>query len=123
MQPLPTITPSHPPAASARPAVGARPGRARHRPGRRTAAQAAASPYERGPAPTVASIEASRGAFAIAQSTVAATSVSGFRAARSTTRPAPPRAPSARWRSHPATPRPSPAWRGSGHASPRRASW
>ncbi|MGW3856414.1 bis(hydroxyethyl) terephthalate hydrolase [Micromonospora arida] len=43
------------------------------------AAHAAASPYERGPAPTVASIEASRGAFAIAQSTVAASSVSGFR--------------------------------------------
>ncbi|GAA3337263.1 lipase [Amorphoplanes nipponensis] len=38
----------------------------------------AANPYERGPAPTVASIEASRGPFAIAQVTVARSSVSGF---------------------------------------------
>jgi len=38
----------------------------------------AANPYERGPAPTVASIEASRGSFAIAQTTVARSSVSGF---------------------------------------------
>jgi dienelactone hydrolase len=38
----------------------------------------AANPYERGPAPTVASIEASRGSFAIAQVTVARSSVSGF---------------------------------------------
>ncbi|WP_229073448.1 dienelactone hydrolase family protein [Actinoplanes sp. DH11] len=35
---------------------------------------AAANPYERGPAPTNASIEASRGSFAIAQTTVARTS-------------------------------------------------
>ncbi|MEV4629906.1 alpha/beta hydrolase [Micromonospora sp. NPDC049523] len=41
-------------------------------------AHAAANPYERGPNPTVASIEASRGSFAIAQATVAASSVSGF---------------------------------------------
>ncbi|MEU8816282.1 alpha/beta hydrolase [Actinoplanes sp. NPDC048796] len=41
-------------------------------------AQAAANPYERGPAPTNASIEASRGSFAIAQVTVARSSVSGF---------------------------------------------
>ncbi|WP_199199586.1 dienelactone hydrolase family protein [Micromonospora sp. RP3T] len=39
----------------------------------------AANPYERGPAPTVASIEATRGPFAIAQTTVAASAVSGFR--------------------------------------------
>ncbi|MFI5836854.1 dienelactone hydrolase family protein [Micromonospora sp. NPDC051300] len=39
----------------------------------------AANPYERGPAPTVTSIEATRGPFAIAQTTVAASSVSGFR--------------------------------------------
>ncbi|MEU7901573.1 alpha/beta hydrolase [Actinoplanes sp. NPDC049118] len=38
----------------------------------------AANPYERGPAPTVASIEAGRGHFAIAQLTVARSSVSGF---------------------------------------------
>ncbi|XVU25389.1 alpha/beta hydrolase [Actinoplanes sp. CA-054009] len=38
----------------------------------------AANPYERGPAPTTASIEASRGSFAIAQVTVARSSVSGF---------------------------------------------
>nr|MDT0660089.1 dienelactone hydrolase family protein [Micromonospora sp. DSM 115978] len=41
-------------------------------------AQAQANPYERGPAPTVASIEASRGPFAIAQLSVAVSSVSGF---------------------------------------------
>ncbi|MFC0098167.1 dienelactone hydrolase family protein [Micromonospora marina] len=39
----------------------------------------AANPYERGPAPTTASIEATRGPFAIAQTTVPASSVSGFR--------------------------------------------
>jgi len=38
----------------------------------------AANPFERGPAPTVASIEATRGSFAIAQTTVARSSVSGF---------------------------------------------
>ncbi|MEU4222557.1 alpha/beta hydrolase [Actinoplanes sp. NPDC026623] len=38
----------------------------------------AANPYERGPAPTVASIEASRGYYAFAQVTVARSSVSGF---------------------------------------------
>ncbi|GAA3954338.1 poly(ethylene terephthalate) hydrolase family protein [Actinoplanes auranticolor] len=38
----------------------------------------AANPYERGPAPTVASIEAGRGSFAIAQLSVARSSVSGF---------------------------------------------
>lgn len=38
----------------------------------------AANPYERGPAPTVASIEATRGSFAIAQTTVARSSVTGF---------------------------------------------
>jgi predicted dienelactone hydrolase len=43
------------------------------------AAQAAVNPYQRGPNPTVASIEATRGPFAIAQTTVAASSVSGFR--------------------------------------------
>nr|WP_184689990.1 dienelactone hydrolase family protein [Micromonospora echinospora] len=39
----------------------------------------AANPYERGPAPTTASIEATRGPFAFAQTTVSASSVSGFR--------------------------------------------
>jgi predicted dienelactone hydrolase len=38
----------------------------------------AANPYERGPAPTNASIEASRGTFAIAQTAVARSAVSGF---------------------------------------------
>ena len=38
----------------------------------------AANPYERGPAPTTATIEASRGSFAVAQTTVARSSVSGF---------------------------------------------
>jgi len=38
----------------------------------------AANPYERGPAPTVASIEASLGWYAIAQLTVARSSVTGF---------------------------------------------
>src|SRR5689334_12176177 len=38
----------------------------------------AANPYERGPAPTTSSIEASRGSFVIAQTTVARSSVSGF---------------------------------------------
>jgi len=38
----------------------------------------AAKPNERGPAPTVASIEAARGSFAFAQLTVARSSVSGF---------------------------------------------
>ena len=38
----------------------------------------AANPYERGPAPTTASIEAARGSFAIAQVTVPRTAVSGF---------------------------------------------
>ncbi|WP_067491212.1 bis(hydroxyethyl) terephthalate hydrolase [Actinomadura hibisca] len=40
--------------------------------------QAAANPYERGPAPTEASIEAVRGPFATAQTTVSPLSVSGF---------------------------------------------
>jgi dienelactone hydrolase len=38
----------------------------------------AANPYERGPAPTTASIEATRGSFATAQVAVARSSVSGF---------------------------------------------
>jgi predicted dienelactone hydrolase len=41
-------------------------------------AQAAANPYERGPDPTVTSIEAARGSFAIAQVSVASSAVSGF---------------------------------------------
>lgn len=43
-----------------------------------TPALAAANPYERGPAPTTSSIEASRGSFAIAQLTVARSAVTGF---------------------------------------------
>ncbi|MEU8615982.1 alpha/beta hydrolase [Actinoplanes sp. NPDC048791] len=42
-----------------------------------TSAQAA-SPYERGPAPTTASLDASRGPFATAQQSVSRLSVSGF---------------------------------------------
>jgi dienelactone hydrolase len=41
-------------------------------------AHAAVNPYERGPAPTVASIEATRGSFAISQTTVARSAVSTF---------------------------------------------
>ncbi|WP_423247607.1 alpha/beta hydrolase family protein [Streptomyces achmelvichensis] len=41
-------------------------------------AQAADNPYERGPAPTTASIEASRGSYAVSQTTVSSLSVSGF---------------------------------------------
>jgi dienelactone hydrolase len=41
-------------------------------------AQVAANPYERGPAPTASSIEASRGPFAVASTTVSRSSVSGF---------------------------------------------
>ncbi|WP_328989190.1 alpha/beta hydrolase [Kribbella sp. NBC_01245] len=43
------------------------------------AAQAAENPYERGPDPTNASIEAARGPFEIAQISVPASSVRGFR--------------------------------------------
>ncbi|WP_433385333.1 alpha/beta hydrolase family protein [Micromonospora sp. KLBMP9576] len=42
------------------------------------AAQAAANPYERGPAPTVALLEASRGPFATASQNVSSLSVTGF---------------------------------------------
>jgi predicted dienelactone hydrolase len=40
--------------------------------------QAADNPYERGPAPTNASIEASRGSFAVSQTSVSRLSASGF---------------------------------------------
>ncbi|WP_428936194.1 alpha/beta hydrolase family protein [Streptomyces sp. ACT015] len=41
-------------------------------------AHAAANPYERGPAPSVASIEAARGSYAVSQTTVSSLSVSDF---------------------------------------------
>ncbi|MFD3326867.1 alpha/beta hydrolase family protein [Streptomyces sp. NPDC058701] len=41
-------------------------------------ARAAANPYERGPAPTVSSIEAARGSYAVSQTTVSSLSVTGF---------------------------------------------
>ncbi|MGW5848995.1 bis(hydroxyethyl) terephthalate hydrolase [Streptomyces sp. NPDC055254] len=41
-------------------------------------AHAADNPYERGPAPTVASIEAARGSYSVGQTTVSSLSVSGF---------------------------------------------
>lgn len=41
-------------------------------------AQAAENPYERGPDPTESSIEASRGSFAVSQTTVSRLSASGF---------------------------------------------
>ncbi|GAB2630640.1 lipase [Streptomyces capparidis] len=41
-------------------------------------AQAAENPYERGPAPTTSSIEATRGPYAVSQTTVSSVSVSGF---------------------------------------------
>ena len=43
-----------------------------------TVAQAAENPYERGPAPTTASIEATRGPFATSQAAVSSASVRGF---------------------------------------------
>jgi cutinase len=43
-----------------------------------TSAQAADNPYERGPAPTNSSIEASRGSFAVSQTTVSRLSARGF---------------------------------------------
>jgi predicted dienelactone hydrolase len=42
------------------------------------AAQAAENPFERGPAPTTSSIEATRGPFAVSQTAVSSFSVSGF---------------------------------------------
>jgi dienelactone hydrolase len=42
------------------------------------AAALAANPYERGPAPTESSIEATRGSFAVSQTSVSSLSVSGF---------------------------------------------
>ncbi|WP_438700372.1 bis(hydroxyethyl) terephthalate hydrolase [Streptomyces antarcticus] len=41
-------------------------------------AEAAVNPYERGPAPTVSSIEAARGSYAVSQTTVSSLSVTGF---------------------------------------------
>ncbi|MGS2616762.1 poly(ethylene terephthalate) hydrolase family protein [Micromonospora sp. LZ34] len=41
-------------------------------------AQAAENPYERGPAPTTALLEASRGPFATASQSVSSLSVTGF---------------------------------------------
>lgn len=41
-------------------------------------AQAAENPYERGPAPTVSSIEASRGSYSVSDTSVSSLSVSGF---------------------------------------------
>ncbi|OEJ30376.1 lipase [Streptomyces subrutilus] len=41
-------------------------------------AQAAANPYERGPAPTTSSIEAARGPYAVAQTSVSSLGVTGF---------------------------------------------
>ncbi|WP_285550004.1 alpha/beta hydrolase family protein [Actinoplanes regularis] len=43
-----------------------------------TAAQAADNPYQRGPAPTMAALQASRGPYAVSQVSVSALSVSGF---------------------------------------------
>ena len=41
-------------------------------------AEAATNPFERGPAPTTAGIEAARGSFAVSQTSVSARTVSGF---------------------------------------------
>lgn len=43
-----------------------------------TPATAAANPYERGPAPTNSSIEASRGSFAVSETSVSSLAVTGF---------------------------------------------
>jgi predicted dienelactone hydrolase len=42
-------------------------------------AQGADNPYERGPAPTTSSVQATRGSFAVSQTTVSSLSVRGFR--------------------------------------------
>src|SRR5690349_14248019 len=41
-------------------------------------AQAATNPFERGPAPTLSSIQATRGSFAVSQTSVSSLSASGF---------------------------------------------
>nr|WP_239169808.1 alpha/beta hydrolase [Actinoplanes xinjiangensis] len=46
--------------------------------GTAVAAQAAANPYERGPAPTLSALQASRGPYAVSQTSVSSLSVSGF---------------------------------------------
>jgi predicted dienelactone hydrolase len=46
--------------------------------GTAVAAQAAANPYERGPAPTLSALQASRGPYAVSQASVSSLSVSGF---------------------------------------------
>jgi predicted dienelactone hydrolase len=46
--------------------------------GTAVAAQAAANPYERGPAPTLAALQASRGPYAVSQTSVSSLSVTGF---------------------------------------------
>jgi predicted dienelactone hydrolase len=43
-----------------------------------TSAQAAANPYERGPAPTLSALQASRGPYSVSQTSVSSLSVSGF---------------------------------------------
>lgn len=43
-----------------------------------TAAQAAENPYERGPAPTLSALQASRGPYAVSQTSVSRLAVSGF---------------------------------------------
>ncbi|BAL90097.1 putative lipase [Actinoplanes missouriensis 431] len=43
-----------------------------------TAAQAADNPYERGPAPTLSALQASRGPFAVSQTSVSRLAVTGF---------------------------------------------
>ncbi|MEV6305306.1 alpha/beta hydrolase [Actinoplanes sp. NPDC051861] len=43
-----------------------------------TAAQAAENPYERGPAPTLSALQASRGPYAVSSTSVSSLSVSGF---------------------------------------------
>lgn len=46
--------------------------------GTAVAAHAAANPYERGPAPTLSALQASRGPYAVSQTSVSSLSVSGF---------------------------------------------
>jgi predicted dienelactone hydrolase len=46
--------------------------------GTAVAAQAAANPYERGPAPTLSALQASRGPYAVSQTSVSSLSVIGF---------------------------------------------
>ena len=80
--------------------------------------------FERGPNPTNASLEATSGPFTVATAAVSDLSTLGLRRRpTSTTRPTPRRGRSVASPSHPASPRPGRAWRGSPAASRPTGSW